>query len=77
MSVTRRNFLLNAGWAAVAGAAFPATGISANSMTSAFKPDDWRSVRAQFNLSPDVCASGRFLYCVASAASARSHRAIP
>jgi selenocysteine lyase/cysteine desulfurase len=53
MSVTRRNFLLNAGWAAVAGATFPAAGVFASPVTSAFKPDDWHSVRAQFNLSPN------------------------
>ncbi|SOD41161.1 aminotransferase class V-fold PLP-dependent enzyme [Nitrosovibrio sp. Nv4] len=53
MSMTRRNFLLSTGWAAVAGAAVPATGLSADPATTTFKPDDWRSVRTQFNLSPD------------------------
>src|SRR5687768_8819241 len=53
MSMTRRNFLLSTGWAAVAGAAVPTTGFSANLATTTFKPDDWRSVRTQFNLSPD------------------------
>ena len=53
MSVTRREFLLSAGWTAVAGAALPLAATGSNHAASAFDSHDWASVRAQFNLSPD------------------------
>lgn len=55
MALTRRSFLLSAGWSAVAGAALPlpSTMKAGNDSASEFKPHDWCSVRAQFRLSPD------------------------
>ncbi len=53
MALTRRGFLLNAGWTAAACAALPSTGNGDSHVPDSFKPHDWRSVRAQFNLSPD------------------------
>ena len=53
MSMTRRNFLLSAGCSAVACTALPSAGNASSHAAAAFNPHDWRSVRAQFNLSPD------------------------
>ncbi len=60
MSLTRRDFLLSAGWAAIAGAALPSTVQAHNHAASAFKPHDWRSVREQFNLLPDYAHLAAF-----------------
>lgn len=53
MSMTRRDFLLSAGCTAAACAALPSAGKASGLAHDAFNPQDWRSVRAQFNLSPD------------------------
>jgi isopenicillin-N epimerase len=59
ISLTRRSFLhgflLTAGWSTLPNWAFPFPSImkANNNSDGAFNPGDWRSVRAQFRLSPD------------------------
>lgn len=50
MSLTRREFLLNAGLVS-AGVSFASLASADDTTVSAFQPDDWQSVRSQFELS--------------------------